>query len=349
MKQISIDNIKNGLVLARNVTDSDGNIIFSKGTTISLENVDTLLKYNINTISIVTDEVITVEDLENEAASVLRKVIKNKIEFDDDSGMQEVYNTAESIITDALNNPDIADNVINIKRKKNDIYSHMLGTSILCVIMGIRFGFSNDELKDIAIGSILHDIGMCDVKINYTNIEVDNLPADDKLDYRKHVFKGYNLLKDYSWISEGAKAIILSHHERQDGSGYPFHKRGNDIARTVKLVAICDCFDELVNGIGYEKRKVHEVVEFLRTRGAYIFDYNLLMKVVSSIAWFPTGCIVLTNEGETARVIGQNSGLPDRPVIRIIKDAAGNETENGPVKNLLDELTVFIVDTVEDN
>lgn len=62
------------------------------------------------------------------------------------------------------------------------------------------------------------------------------------------------------------------------------------------LVAICDTFDEMIKGIGYEQKKVHEVIEYLRTVAAYSFDYDMLIKVLSNIAWFPNGSKVITNE-----------------------------------------------------
>ena len=128
----------------------------------------------------------------------------------------------------------------------------------------------------------------------------------------------------------------------------PFHKRGKDIGDEVMLVAICDTFDEMIKGIGYEQKKIHEVIEYLRTVAAYSFDYDMLIKVLSNIAWFPNGSKVITNENEVGIIIKQNKGLADRPIIKIIRDSSGNELKDGPVKNLLECLTVFIVDTTDE-
>ena len=74
----------------------------------------------------------------------------------------------------------------------------------------------------------------------------------------------------------------------------------------------------------------------------------MLMKVLNNIAWFPNGSKVITNENEVGIIIKQNKGLADRPIIKIIRDSSGNDLEDGPVKNLLECLTVFIVDTADE-
>lgn len=355
MREIPIDQIEHGLILAKEIVDANDNLLLSKGAFIKKEHIRKLIENNISTIYVVDsveDEVMdsfSIEKIEEESIELIQNIIENRIREDGIDNMSTISATAEVIIRDIVNNPEISACMVDIKRRRGDMYSHMLNTAVLSVIMGIKLGFSNEELKDIAVGSLLHDLGVCDVKVKFDNVEMSRMPADEKLDYRKHVFKGYEMLKEYPWMTENAKAIVLSHHERFDGSGYPFHKRGNDIPRTVRLVSICDNFDELVNGIGYEKRKVHEVVEYLRTSATYLFDYEMLAKITSNIAWFPTGTIVKTNEGETAVIVKQNKGLPDRPIIKVIKDMQGDPVEDGEVKNLLECLTVFIVDTVEEN
>jgi len=104
----------------------------------------------------------------------------------------------------------------------------------------------------------------------------------------------------------------------------------------------------MVNGIGYKKRKIHEVVEYFRTDEAYLFDYDMTSQVMTTVAWFPNGTQVVTNDREVGVVISQNRGLPDRPVIKIIKTADGIDcSSKNIIKDLTECLTIFIVGTVE--
>ena len=217
----------------------------------------------------------------------------------------------------------------------------------MSVVMGIKMGLEGDQLKTIGMGALLHDIGLCDVDYDYWDIEVEEAPSADKMAYRRHVIQGYELINGHNWIPELVKLVVLSHHEREDGTGYPFHKKSERIPKEVKVVAVCDYFDELVNGIGYRRRKVNEVVEYLRTVGAYLFDYEVVNLIITNIAWFPNNSHVITNEGDEAVVVSQNRGLPDRPVIRLVKDSNGNPYAKEIIRDLTECLTLFITDSIE--
>ena len=69
--------------------------------------------------------------------------------------------------------------------------------------------------------------------------------------------------------------------------------------------------------------------------------------IIKNIAWYPNGSMVRTNEGEEAIVVSQNRGLPDRPVIRIVKNADGTPCNQNLVKDLTECLTLFLTDIIE--
>ncbi len=353
MKIVNINEIHKNSILARAVVNENGNILLYEGAEIRPEHIKKLIDNNITSVYIKENEndneidSFSVEAIEQDSLDMIKDVVEKRIREDDDTEIGKLVEEASKIIQDIIATPEITQCMINIKRKKLDMYSHMLNVASLSVIMAMKIGLDETQINDIAKGALLHDIGLCDVGVPFENVEIERMPAADKLNYRKHVIHGYELLQKYDWMTETANLIVLSHHERIDGSGYPFHKVGERIPIEVKLVSICDHFDELVNGIGYKRRKVHEVVEFFRTNGAYIFDYELLSKIIVNIAWFPTGTQVITNEGETAEVIKQNKGLPDRPVLRIIKTNDGKACTDNIEKDLTEHLTVFIMDTVE--
>ena len=351
MKVVDVREIPKNAVLARTVTNDAGVVLLYEGYEITEEIVEKLIENNIQTVWINTEgrkaDTFSADGIENDVIKCVTHAIKSRIRFNDDEEMKLVTEHAYKVITGIIEDKNVMNYMVNIKRKSSDIYSHMINVSVMSVVMGIKMNMSEDALDNIGMGALFHDIGLCDIDMQYTGVEIENMSSQDKMQYRRHVIQGYELIHNYEWIPEMVKLIVLSHHEREDGSGYPFHKSSERIPAEVKLVAICDYFDELVNGIGYEKRKVHEVVEFLRTGGAYLFDYDVVAKIISNIVWFPNESLVITNDGDVAEVVSQNKGLPDRPTIRLIRDKNGKYYQEKLIKDLTEFLTVFIIDTME--
>ena len=132
-----------------------------------------------------------------------------------------------------------------------------------------------------------------------------------------------------------------------NGSGYPFRLNGDKIKIGSKIVAVCDSFDSLVYGYMVKPRKVHEAIEYIVSQSGLKFSHQVVKVFNDSVAAFPNGTIVLTNEKELGIVLRQNNSCPTRPVIRIIRDKEGNKCNEWIEKNLMDYHTLFIIDTVE--
>ncbi len=352
MKRIKVKDAVGGETLASVIMGESGCVLLYEGAILSSEHISKLIDNNIEEICI-RDEVVkesilyTIETIERDSIDKIRDAVCRRLHIGEESDLKVIEETAVNIIKNVVNNVDVASCMVDIKRDSGELYSHMLNVASLSAIMGIKEGFSEHQLRCVTEGALLHDIGLTKVTIPYENVEMDTMPAADKLNYRKHVITGYQMLQNFKWMEETTKLIVLSHHERINGSGYPFHKTEDRLSDEIRLVSICDHFDELVNGIGYERHKVYEVVEYFRTTGAKLFDYRMTTAIMNDIAWFPNGSKVLTNEGELALIIGQNHSLPDRPIIRILRTADGEECSGEVIKDLTEHLTVFIIDTID--
>ena len=351
MKKLSIKEIEDGYIIAKPVVNEKDQILLHDGTIIKKNYIDKLEANNISDVYVVTEDEdmdsFSVEAIESESVDRIQNIIEKFVMDEDDEKLNQLVEIASNVVRDVIMNPPVLSCLICVKRKKTDIYSHMLNTASMSVIMAISMGFSEESIKDIACGALLHDVGLCDVGVPYENVEIDRMPAAEKLNYKKHVIHGYESLQDNENFTDTAKKIILEHHERLDGSGYPFHKIGERLSPEIKVVSICDHFDELVNGIGYKRRKVREVIEYFRTSGTFLFDYEMINFLINKIAWFPNGTKVETNENECGIIIRQNKGFPDRPVIKITGQTDGIIYAEPVEKDLTEYLTVFITDTAE--
>lgn len=283
-----------------------------------------------------------------ETAINSRTIIKNVLEkhiYRHNSDLKIIGEQAEKIIESVIEEPEVITNITEMRNISTDMYTHCINVCALSTIMALRLKMSEKQVRNISIGAILHDIGLRYIKAPYMNTNETYMNVKDALEYKKHTIFGYSSLQDEGWIPDIAKEIILLHHERIDGKGYPFQHKGDKIKTEVKLVSLCDDFESLISGVGSPKLKIYEAIEYIKANQGIKYDATITDKLLESVAVYPVGINVITSEGEMGVVVRQNHKFTDRPVIRMLKHADGSQYKDDVEKDLMEYLTLFIVDT----
>lgn len=283
-----------------------------------------------------------------ETAINSRTIIKNVLEkhiYRHNSDLKIIGEQAEKIIKSVIEEPEVITNITEMRNISTDMYTHCINVCALSTIMALRLKMSEKQVRNISIGAILHDIGLRYIKVPYMNTNETYMNVKDALEYKKHTIFGYSSLQDEGWIPDIAKEIILLHHERIDGKGYPFQHKGDKIKTEVKLVSLCDDFESLISGVGSPKLKIYEAIEYIKANQGIKYDATITDKLLESVAVYPVGINVITSEGEMGVVVRQNHKFTDRPVIRMLKHADGSQYKDDVEKDLMEYLTLFIVDT----
>lgn len=283
-----------------------------------------------------------------ETAINSRTIIKNVLEkhiYRHNSDLKIIGEQAEKIIESVIEELEVITNITEMRNISTDMYTHCINVCALSTIMALRLKMSEKQVRNISIGAILHDIGLRYIKVPYMNTNETYMNVKDALEYKKHTIFGYSSLQDEGWIPDIAKEIILLHHERIDGKGYPFQHKGDKIKTEVKLVSLCDDFESLISGVGSPKLKIYEAIEYIKANQGIKYDATITDKLLESVAVYPVGINVITSEGEMGVVVRQNHKFTDRPVIRMLKHADGSQYKDDVEKDLMEYLTLFIVDT----
>lgn len=140
----------------------------------------------------------------------------------------------------------------------NDLYTrgHSERVTNVSILIGHKLKMSIDQLKILRIGAVLHDIGKIGVLSTLQNKSARL--SDDELDIvKQHPVIGEQIINPISMDKEICY-IILQHHERIDGSGYPNGLKGDDISVYAKIVAIADAYDAMTSGRAYRVNLSHE-------------------------------------------------------------------------------------------
>lgn len=355
MRRIQTEQIKGNEIVARDIYSGNGVIIVAAGTKLKLEYKHKLLEMRIYDIFI--EDEISKEIDENEFSDEIVKdlcstTLKNTIEsfaYMTDEETVKLSDIAEGLMESVLSKKEVLYNVSQVRRYDRNLSDHCLSVAALAVLTALNSGFSVEDTKEIAIGALLHDIGYLNMKVDYKNLDIEKISEDTKKEMKRHVVYGYMTVEKQNWLSATAKDIILYHHERVDGSGYPFKLSGDRVKPEVRLVSICDAFDNMIYGNLEPKKKVYEAMEFIMGNAGTKFDREFAMKFNASVAAYPVGTLVKTSTDEVCIVIKQNNQSPTRPVLRKLKINSDGEWEATTTEyDLVKELTMFIVDTMEE-
>ena len=345
MKLIKLEEIKGDEILARAILTNNYKELLSEGTRLKKEYISKLKELGINEVYVNESEENLVElaILKEEVNIIYKKKVQeiiSKHTYHRTDDMIEIGKTANNIISDIMANENIAEQIFDIKERSADIYEHSISTCSLATLIALKMGLSKKAVYNISVGCLLHDLGIRYMDFDFDHTDFKRLSQKDREEYRKHPIYGYTAVKGEDWLSKESKDIILSHHELLDGSGYPLHN--SSLSIETKIASICDFFDESICGIGCDKMKVYEVVEYFKSSKGNIFDEKVVEVLLEFVAVYPVGSKVVTNEGETGIIIHQNKGFPERPVLKVITDKNGKEPEEILVKDLLQYKHVFI-------
>lgn len=292
----------------------------------------------------IENHIYKVEETAINSRTIIKDVLEKHI-YRHNSDLKIIGEQAEKIIESVIEEPEVITNITEMRNISTDMYTHCINVCALSTIMALRLKMSEKQVRNISIGAILHDIGLRYIKVPYMNTNETYMNVKDALEYKKHTIFGYSSLQDEGWIPDIAKEIILLHHERIDGKGYPFQHKGDKIKTEVKLVSLCDDFESLISGVGSPKLKIYEAIEYIKANQGIKYDATITDKLLESVAVYPVGINVITSEGEMGVVVRQNHKFTDRPVIKMLKHADGSQYKDDVEKDLMEYLTLFIVDT----
>lgn len=137
---------------------------------------------------------------------------------------------------------DSLDSLESVMSHNYYTFVHSLQVTALSVLLHSEaYLISHDELLDVGIGTLLHDFGKIFVPKAILNKQ-GKLTPSELAKYRSHPEEGYQYLKKNTKINEISLGIVRSHHERNNGNGYPQGLKGVDIPRSAQVSAICDVY-----------------------------------------------------------------------------------------------------------
>lgn len=192
--------------------------------------------------------------------------------------LEQNFKVFESIYNSIYNHYSVCSLLNKMVTYDKETCIHCIDTSIYCILMGMSMGCNYEELYNVALAGVLHDIGKLRVPVSVLNYA----GKIDKSIIIRHSEYGYEICSTLD-IPECVKIAILQHHEKLDGSGYPNGLVGNNIICMARVVSIADIYSAITS-----RRTYHEPMsksEALRTLHNMRGLDKDLVKLMNQVVW----------------------------------------------------------------
>ena len=248
-----------------------------------------------------------------QSAQSIRDIEKNLLSQPTETvrqATQLVTQVAESILCA----PELAIHVMGDKKHGDDLHFHALNVTILSLIMAREIGLPLEGAAALGMGALFHDIGRKQIPSSILR-KAPALTAAEQQIYEMHCQYGFEIGQRLQ-LAPAVLAIIRTHHECFDGTGYPARLKGESIGLFGRIVAIANHYDELCNPANtVDALTPHEALSVMFAKLRSKFDPVLLKVFIRCLGVYPPGTIVQLSNGVTGMVATVNTAQPMKPMI----------------------------------
>ncbi|MFC4779465.1 HD-GYP domain-containing protein [Paenibacillus sp. GCM10023252] len=306
MRLISINHYdQNTMQLAKPVYDSRRRILLAEGTTIHPKYLERLRAIHISHL-IVEDkesEGITLEEMLDMPTWLnIMSIVKqcfDAIRLQQPIPLRSVLQCIGQLLGELRTRPILLPIPSTVIGQEMRIYAHAVNVCLMSLQVGKHLGYTELQLRDLALGCILHDIGKA--------AELDD-PA-------KHPEKGFEIMRSVWEISIVSAHVAFQHHETIDGRGYPRGIQGDQVHRYAQICALCNLYDHLITDEGVQP---HEAIEVIMGQNGMTYSEAIVHAFLKAIPPYPPGTKIQLSDGQDAIVTRIRTPL-QRPDIRYLE------------------------------
>jgi putative nucleotidyltransferase with HDIG domain len=349
MKQVPISELKPGMVTAEDILSYDMQLIVPKGVVLTENIISRFEGYSIYYAQIednVVDELskplanTSIADLQNldytldsdispENESFIRfsqdfercsthfqDSLMNSLNRNEPFRANDILRETISLLTQDGHDINIFDMLLNMANKDESVYDHCIGTALTANVLSKWLHFSDaDQMMATACG-LFHDVGMVMLPQGLTSKPGKLTPSEYEI-VKTHTTEGYHLLGRYRSIPEPVKNAALMHHEKCDGSGYPYGLKGEEIDKFSKVITIADIFNAMTSQRSYRQAICpFSVIKYFEDDGIQKYDMKYILTFLENVANSYLNHRVTLSNGMEGNVIFINHDHFSQPVIR---------------------------------
>lgn len=230
-----------------------------------------------------------------------------------------------------------------------DLVRHGLNVAIYALKVGNALDYPLIKLTELALAALFHDIGLTWLPEAVLS-KPGPLSESERTLVQEHPSHSHDILRglgpNWEWLTE----VVLQHHEREDGTGYPKRLRGEQIHEYAKIIGICEIY-EAMRYARSDRRAfapfdaVKQILQIERT----CFSQAILRAFINGLSSYPVGSWVRLSTKEVGRVIATSKHNPLRPVLEVWSDASGAKLPQPRLLDLNREILLHITGPVTED
>jgi HD-GYP domain-containing protein (c-di-GMP phosphodiesterase class II) len=249
--------------------------------------------------------------------------------------VEVIESVIEDMVDSMVRNPDAMMWVARLREQDTMTYDHGLSVAINLVAFGRHLGFPKEQLSQLGVVGLLLDIGK--IRVSREILEKNTqLSAAEFTEMKSHVTHSIDILNQTANVNPDVLEGVAQHHERMDGSGYPFGLPGTRISIFGKMAAIADTYAAITKKRPYaEPASPHDALQMLSNWSGTQFQSDMVEHFIQSIGVFPVGSLVELSTGEVAVVVTHNKQKRLRPKVLIVTEEDKILRKHPTIKDLI--------------
>lgn len=313
--------LKAGMRIARIVENQFGAILLTPGMILDDNTINKLQRMGITDVYIFNETDKEVEENQLKFTHQYIDSIDNFKEVMSDAKRQNNINfsSLKKIADNSLHmdtNRDIVSMLSIVRSVDEYTFSHSINVGILAMMFGRWAGLQEKEVKQLLYAGMLHDIGKAKIPDKILN-KRGPLTAQEYNIMKTHTVHGYQLTKSCMFITESVRQAVLLHHERNDGTGYPFAYPKEKIPFMARVMAIVDTYDAMTSDRVYRDQRPPFEVFALFEEDLKSYDLLLTNIFMNRMAQFYLGEIVELDNGLKGEIVFINPNQISKPIVKV--------------------------------
>jgi HD-GYP domain-containing protein (c-di-GMP phosphodiesterase class II) len=270
-----------------------------------------------------------------EKSQLATKEMFEALALDHEIDLTKIHEALDGMVESIERNPDALLWLAKLKQTDDYSYNHAMSVSITLMALANFMSLPKKQVKDLGLAGLLQDIGKAKIPTELLH-KHDKITHDEFEVLKKHVEHALALLEATGNISSTVILTVSQHHERIDGSGYPYKLSGNQISLTGQMAGLIDTYCALTTNKVYAKGVYNQIaLEEIHSLRGFKFNGVLIDQLVQFLGMYPVSSLVDLNSGEVGVVIQQNSVRRLLPRVMILLNPDKTRNEFPAIINLI--------------